>query len=115
MFCEDRLHVLRAFRDRLFPGNAGVFGAKRRHRLDELINLAVQKDGAIRRMDFLHLVAAPGVPGGHRHLLRASVQLHQEVLSRALEEDIHEVDVDESVADGARRSLERMLAVPRDA
>jgi quinolinate synthase len=35
-------------------------------------------------------------------------------IKRALEEDVFEVLVDEDVAEGARRSLERMLAVPRD-
>ena len=33
---------------------------------------------------------------------------------RALVEDVFEVEVDADVAEGARRSLERMLAVPRD-
>ena len=33
---------------------------------------------------------------------------------RALEEDVFEVEVDDEVLAGARRSLERMLAVPRD-
>ena len=33
---------------------------------------------------------------------------------RALEEDVFEITVDEDIAEGARRSLERMLAVPRD-
>ncbi|MBN1515075.1 quinolinate synthase NadA [Candidatus Sumerlaeota bacterium] len=37
-----------------------------------------------------------------------------EHLKRSLEEEIHEIDVDPEVAEGARRSLERMLAVPRD-
>ena len=35
-------------------------------------------------------------------------------IKRSLEEDVFEVLVDEDVAEGARRSLERMLAVPRD-
>tara|TARA_B100001245_G_scaffold81610_1_gene58553 strand:- start:2089 stop:3102 length:1014 start_codon:yes stop_codon:yes gene_type:complete len=35
-------------------------------------------------------------------------------IKRSLEEDVFEVLVDEEVAGGARRSLERMLAVPRD-
>lgn len=35
-------------------------------------------------------------------------------IKRALEEDVFEVLVDEEVAEGARRSLDRMLAVPRD-
>ncbi len=35
-------------------------------------------------------------------------------VERALKEDVFEVDVPPDVADGARRSLERMLAVPRD-
>ena len=35
-------------------------------------------------------------------------------IKRALEEDVFEVLVEEDVAEGARRSLERMLAVPRD-
>ena len=35
-------------------------------------------------------------------------------IKRALEEDIFEITVDDDIAEGARRSLERMLAVPRD-
>ncbi len=35
-------------------------------------------------------------------------------IKRALEEDVFEVLVEDDVAEGARRSLERMLAVPRD-
>ena len=35
-------------------------------------------------------------------------------IKRALEEDVCEVTVDADVMDGARRTLERMLAVPRD-
>jgi quinolinate synthase len=35
-------------------------------------------------------------------------------VKRSLEEDVFEVRVSEEVAAGARRSLERMIAVPRD-
>ena len=37
-----------------------------------------------------------------------------EMVRRSLEEDVFEVTVPADVADGARRALERMLAVPRD-
>jgi quinolinate synthase len=36
------------------------------------------------------------------------------LIKRSLEEDIFEIVVPDAVARGARRSLERMLAVPRD-
>ena len=37
-----------------------------------------------------------------------------EACVRALEDDVFEVEVEPDIAEGARRSLERMLAVPRD-
>lgn len=37
-----------------------------------------------------------------------------EDVARSLREGVHEIDVPEDVAEGARLSLERMLAVPRD-
>jgi quinolinate synthase len=36
------------------------------------------------------------------------------LVKRSLEEDVFEIEVDPEIAAGARRSLERMLAVPRD-
>jgi len=35
-------------------------------------------------------------------------------IRRALEEDVFEIEVEPEVAAGARRSLDRMMAVPRD-
>ena len=37
-----------------------------------------------------------------------------EDVKRALLEEVFEIDVEEDIVDAARRSLERMMAVPRD-
>jgi len=95
---------------------AGMFDAVARH--PEVSTFIVATEWAlVYRLRLAYpdkeFVMADGCIGCRLHCpYMKMIDLPQ--IKRALEEDVFEVLVDEDVAEGARRSLERMLAVPRD-
>jgi quinolinate synthase len=79
--------------------------------------LVATENGIIHQMKKRYpekeFILADGCIGCRLHCPYMKVTGLSHVL-RALEEDVFEINVPEDVAVGARRALERMMAVPRD-
>jgi quinolinate synthase len=95
---------------------SGMFDAVRRHPEAKTFIVATEWS-LVNRLQALHpdkeFVLADGCIGCRLHCpYMKMIDLPQ--VKRSLEEDVFEIHVPSDVAAGARRSLERMLAVPRD-
>ena len=95
---------------------SGMVGAVERH--PEARTFLVATEWGLlyqlkKRFPDREFIAADGCIGCRLHCpYMKMIQL--EDIIRALNEDVFEIDVPEDVIEGAHRSLERMLAVPRD-
>ena len=85
-------------------GLSGRRRRKRRHRVDQVLHLAVEQGLAVTGLELLHVVGVTQVPVRHRHLVRAADYAHLQTVSHLAEPHLVAADACRGVVllDGVR-------------
>ena len=85
-------------------GLSGGRRRKRRHRVDQVLHLAVEQGLAVTGLELLHVVGVTQVPVGHRHLVSAADHAHLQTVSHLAEPQLIAADARRSIVllDGVR-------------
>ena len=78
-------------------GLSGGWRRKRRHRVDQVLHLAVEQRLAVAGLELFHVVRVTRVPVGHRHLVSATDHAHLQTVGHLAEPQL--------IATDARRSF----------
>lgn len=85
-------------------GLSGRRRRKRRHRVDQVLHLAVEQCLAVTGLELLHVVGVTQLPVGHRHLVSAADYAHLQTVGHLAEPQLIATDARRGVVllDGVR-------------